>query len=81
MTNSFFSETFIGYVLHLHFFFIRYFLYIHFKCYPKSSLYSPPDPAPLPTDKFYILDGVYMLHITLLLVPGMHISLLYERKG
>jgi hypothetical protein len=24
------------------FFFIRYFLHLHFKCYPKSSLYHPP---------------------------------------
>jgi hypothetical protein len=27
-------------------FFMRYFLYLHFKCYPKSSLYPP---TPLPT--------------------------------
>jgi hypothetical protein len=26
--------------------FIRYFLYLHFKCYPKSSLYSPPTLLP-----------------------------------
>jgi hypothetical protein len=30
-------------------FFIRYFLYLHFKCYPKSSLCRlPPPPALLP---------------------------------
>ena len=29
-------------------FFIRYFLYIHFKCYPKSSLYPPPTLIPKP---------------------------------
>jgi hypothetical protein len=23
-------------------FFIRYFLHLHFKCYPKSPLYPPP---------------------------------------
>jgi hypothetical protein len=28
-------------------FFIRYFLYLHFKCYPESSLYPPPTPPPL----------------------------------
>jgi hypothetical protein len=26
----------------LKFIFIRYFLHLHFKCYPKSPLYSPP---------------------------------------
>jgi hypothetical protein len=26
----------------LSFYFIRYFLHLHFKCYPKSSLYPPP---------------------------------------
>jgi hypothetical protein len=30
-------------------FFIRYFLHLHFKCYPESPLYPPPPPAPLPT--------------------------------
>ena len=25
-----------------HIFFIRYFLHLHFKCYPKSPLYPPP---------------------------------------
>ena len=25
-------------------FFIRYFLHLHFKCYPKSPLYTPPAP-------------------------------------
>ena len=29
--------------------FIRYFLHLHFKCYPKSPLHPPPNPAPLPT--------------------------------
>jgi hypothetical protein len=29
-------------------FFIRYFLYIHFKCYPRSSLYPPPALLPNP---------------------------------
>jgi hypothetical protein len=28
--------------------FIRYFLYIHFKCYPKSSLYTPSALLPYP---------------------------------
>jgi hypothetical protein len=30
------------------FFFIRYFLYIHFKCYPESSLYPPSALLPYP---------------------------------
>jgi hypothetical protein len=31
-------------------FFIRYFLYLHFKCYPESSLYPPLLPyPPIPT--------------------------------
>jgi hypothetical protein len=29
------------------FVFIGYFLYLHFKCYPKSPLYPPAHPAPL----------------------------------
>jgi hypothetical protein len=29
-------------------FFIRYFLYIHFKCYPESFLYPPPAVLPYP---------------------------------
>jgi hypothetical protein len=28
--------------------FMRYFLHLHFKCYPESSLYTPPPPALLP---------------------------------
>jgi hypothetical protein len=27
-------------------FFIRYFLHLHFTCYPESSLYPPPSPRP-----------------------------------
>jgi hypothetical protein len=29
-------------------FFIRYFLHLHFKCYPKSPPYPPPSPALFP---------------------------------
>jgi hypothetical protein len=29
-------------------FFINYFLHLHFKCYPQSSLYPPPIPSLLP---------------------------------
>jgi hypothetical protein len=29
-------------------FFIRYFLHLHFKCYPKSPLYPPPTLLPNP---------------------------------
>jgi hypothetical protein len=34
--------------LFLFFFLIRYFLYIHFKCYPESSLYPRHDLLPYP---------------------------------
>jgi hypothetical protein len=34
--------------------FIRYFLYLHFKCYPESPLYPPPHPAPLPTHSHFL---------------------------
>ena len=30
------------------FFLVRYFLYLHFRCYPKSSLYPPPALLPYP---------------------------------
>jgi hypothetical protein len=33
---------------HFNFFFIRYFLHLHFKCYPKSPLYLPPTLLPSP---------------------------------
>jgi hypothetical protein len=33
---------------YLSFFFIRYFLYLHFKCYPESSLYPPHTLLPYP---------------------------------
>jgi hypothetical protein len=35
-------------------FFIRYFLHLHFKRYPKSTLYLPPYSATLPTDSHFI---------------------------
>jgi hypothetical protein len=50
-------------------FFIRYFLYLHFKCYPESSLYPPPHPAPLPTHSHFLAlvfpcTGVYKVYKT-----------------
>jgi hypothetical protein len=33
--------------------FIRYFLHLHFKCYPQSPLY-PSRPAPLPTHSHFL---------------------------
>jgi hypothetical protein len=35
-------------------FFIRYFLHLHFKCYPESPLYPPPRPASLPTHSHFV---------------------------
>jgi hypothetical protein len=35
------------------FFLIRYFLILHFKCYPKSPPY-PPCPTPLPTHSHFL---------------------------
>jgi hypothetical protein len=41
-------------------FFIRYFLHLHFKCYPESPLYPPPHPAPLPTHSHFLaLQTIY----------------------
>ena len=45
-------------------FFIRYFLHLHFKCYP---LYPPPNPAPQPTHSCFLVLAfpctVYVGHI------------------
>jgi hypothetical protein len=38
-------------------FFIRYFLYLHFKCYPESSLYPPPALLQLPTHSHFLALG------------------------
>ena len=32
--------------LFIYLFFIRYFLHMHFKCYPERPLYTPPPPPP-----------------------------------
>ena len=42
-------ETHISFFLS---FFIRYFLHLHFKCYPKSPLYTPPTLLPTPAANF-----------------------------
>jgi hypothetical protein len=42
------SFTYNSFILFLFSFFISYFLYIHFKCYPESSLYPPPALLPYP---------------------------------
>jgi hypothetical protein len=34
--------------------FIGYFLHLHLKCYPKSPLYPPALPAPLPTHSHFL---------------------------
>ena len=47
-------------------FIIRYFLHLHFKCYPESPLYPPHHPAPLPTQSHFLAlafpcTGVYQV--------------------
>jgi hypothetical protein len=45
-------------------FFIRYFLYLHFKCYPKSPLYTPPALLPyLPTPTSWPWHSPVLGHI------------------
>jgi hypothetical protein len=51
-------------------FFIRYFLYLHFKCYPKSTLYTPPYPGLRPNHSCFLAltfpcTGAYNLCLTL----------------
>jgi hypothetical protein len=36
------------------FFIIRYFLHLHFQCYPKSPPCPPPPPIPLPTHSHFL---------------------------
>jgi hypothetical protein len=38
----------------LHFLKIRYFLHLHFKCYPKGHPYPFPHPTPLPTNSHFL---------------------------
>jgi hypothetical protein len=42
--------------------FIRYFLHLHFKCYPKSPLYPPrsllPNPLPAPGPDIHLSWGI-----------------------
>jgi hypothetical protein len=46
------------------FFFIRYFLHLHFKCYPKSPLYPPPALLPyLPTPTSWPWHSPVLGHI------------------
>jgi hypothetical protein len=42
------SDHKISFLFYFILFFIRYFLYLHFKCYPESSLYPPPALLPYP---------------------------------
>jgi hypothetical protein len=51
-------------VVFFSFFFIRYFLYLHFKCYPESSLYPPHAllPSP-PTPTFWPWHSPVLGHI------------------
>jgi hypothetical protein len=46
------------------YFFIRYFLHLHFKCYPQSPLYPPPPcspthPLPLPGPGIPLYWGIW----------------------
>jgi hypothetical protein len=67
--------------------FIRYFLHLHFKCYPQSPLYPPPPrPVPQPTHSHFLAlafpyTGAYDLrktkglyhHIPVLIAFDFHI--------
>jgi hypothetical protein len=62
------------------FFLIRYFLYMHFKCYPKSSLYplstllpKPPTPASWPW------HSTVLRHIKLAIPRGFSYQWLWKR--
>jgi hypothetical protein len=45
-------------------FFLRYFLYLHFKCYPESPLYPPPALLPyLPTPTSWPWNSPVLEHI------------------
>jgi hypothetical protein len=45
-------------------FFLRYFLYLHFKCYPESSLYLPPTLIPYPpTPTSWLWHSLVLRHI------------------
>jgi hypothetical protein len=41
--------------------FIRYFLHLHFKCYPKSPLHPPPCPSPLPTHSHFLALAFFFI--------------------
>jgi hypothetical protein len=54
------------------FFLIRYFLYIHFKCYPKSFLYPLPALLPyLPTPSSWSWHSLALGHIKFALPRGL----------
>jgi hypothetical protein len=40
------TDTYIYSLIDARMFFIRYFLHLHFKCYPKIPLYHPPPCSP-----------------------------------
>jgi hypothetical protein len=61
------------------FIFIRYFLYIHFKCYPESSLYSPSALLPYPpTPASWPWHSTVLGHINFAIPRGLFANL--ERK-
>ena len=53
---------------------IRYFLHLHFKCYPESFLYPPrPNPAPLPTHSHFLaLVSPVLRHIKFARPRGLY---------
>jgi hypothetical protein len=56
----------------IHSFIIRYFLYIHFKCYPESSLYPPSALLPYPpTSTSWPWHSLVLGHIKFAIPRGL----------
>jgi hypothetical protein len=73
----------------LGFFFIRYFLHLHFKCHPKSPLYTPPDLLPCrvlsrparTTRPPVLLTAVYSANFSLHLSLQFYLSSSFSPKS
>jgi hypothetical protein len=55
LSENYMKKQKMTYYVYKKIFFITYFLHLHFKCYPKSSLYPLPHPAPLPTHSHFLV--------------------------